>query len=166
MRVAYFAYGSNMRSARLLARVPGATPRGAARLEGWRLVLDKPSRDGSAKANIEAGSGACVWGVAWSIPDPAWPVLDRYEPGYDRMGCRLLDAAGEALDAITYVYRGTTTTALPYDWYVEHLIAGADEHALPRPYRRGLLALRAAASPPRTSADTHGTDRTDSGPAR
>jgi hypothetical protein len=163
MQVAYFAYGSNMSSARLRARIPGATPRGAARLEGWRLVLDKPSRDGSAKANIAASSGACVWGVAWSIPDPAWPVLDRYEPGYHRMTCRLLDAAGEALDAITYVYRGTTTTVAPYDWYVEHLIAGAEEHALPRPYRHGLLALRAAAWLPRAAP---GTDGTGSGPGR
>jgi hypothetical protein len=157
MRVAYFAYGSNMSSARLLARVPGATPRGAARLDGWRLVLDKPSRDGSAKANIEAWSGACVWGVAWSIPEPAWPVLDRYEPGYDRMVCRLLDTSDAVLEAITYVYRGTSTTVAAYDWYVEHLIAGAEEHALPPSYRRGLLALRADAWPEGAGAGTDGT---------
>ena len=50
MHALYFAYGSNLSSPRLRARVPSARPEGVARLEGQRLALDKPGRDGTARS--------------------------------------------------------------------------------------------------------------------
>jgi len=38
IRARYFAFGSNMLSARLLARTGSAVPRGLARLPGWRRL--------------------------------------------------------------------------------------------------------------------------------
>lgn len=142
----YFAYGSNMSSVRLLARVPDAVPLGAARLDGWRLAFDKPSRDGSAKANIAPVVGAVVWGVTWSLPERAWSTLDAYEPGYQRTECPVTDGAGQGWAAITYVYRGPVTDAPPFDWYVEHLLVGAREHRLPDLYQQSLAALRGRAT--------------------
>jgi hypothetical protein len=143
----YFAYGSNMSSARLLERIARAVPHGPARLAGWQLALDKPSRDGSAKANIAPAPDARVWGVVWRIPLHEWPVLDRFEPGYARIACELVTGSGERVAAETYVYHGPRTRAAPFDWYVEHLVAGAEEHALPADYRRLLRTLRSRATP-------------------
>ena len=51
MQALYFAYGSNLFSARMRERVPSAQARGPARLAGHRLTVDKPGRDGTAKAS-------------------------------------------------------------------------------------------------------------------
>ena len=48
----YYAYGSNMSSARLVERVPGARTLGPAQLEQWRLLCTKPGADGSGKVNL------------------------------------------------------------------------------------------------------------------
>ncbi len=66
-RVRYFAYGSNMLTARLHERVPSATPIGIGQLEGHALRWDKRSwRDGSGKCdaapNLRA-NGPMLFGV-------------------------------------------------------------------------------------------------------
>jgi len=149
VQAAYFAYGSNMSSARLQARIPEATTRGPGRLVDWQLRLDKPSRDGSAKANIAPQTGSLVWGVLWTIPESAWPELDRYEPGYERTRCRIVDAEGRPASSFTftYVYPGPACELAPFDWYVDHLVTGAREHGLPDTWQRRLTALRVAARP-------------------
>jgi len=143
MASAYFAYGSNMSTTRLLERVPRAIPIGAARLAGFELIFDKPSRDGSAKANIVPVRSGCVWGVLWTIPTHAWPRLDRFEPDYARVACEPVRGVGETVAGETYVYSGPKTRAAPFRWYVAHLLAGAEEHALPEAYRRRLVDLHA-----------------------
>ncbi len=137
----YFAYGSNMSRARLHERVPGAVAQGAARLDGWRLRFDKPSRDGSTKANVGPEEGSVVWGVVWALPAGGWSVLDGYEPGYDRIPCEISAASGRILTAGLYVYRGPTGDGLPFDWYLAHLIDGGREHALPADYLEDLRAI-------------------------
>ncbi|MBT36960.1 MAG: hypothetical protein CL938_00225 [Deltaproteobacteria bacterium] len=52
VRDVYFAYDSNLHSARIVSRVPSARTLGAHLLESIRFTLDKPCRDGSAKANL------------------------------------------------------------------------------------------------------------------
>lgn len=138
-----------MSSARLLARIPDAEPLGAARLDGWQLTLDKPSRDGSAKANIARVPTGVVWGVVWTIPASGWPTLDGFEPGYERVTCPVTDRSGGGTTSFTYVYRGPTSDAAPFDWYVEHLVAGAREHGLPGAYQQSLSALLELAVPAR-----------------
>ncbi|MGH0036723.1 MAG: gamma-glutamylcyclotransferase family protein [Myxococcota bacterium] len=133
----YFAYGSNMSSRRLTARIDGARALGAARIPHSRLVFDKPGRDGSAKANLapDPGLGRWVWGVVWSVSGLALDTLDRFEPGYDRLERRVLFADGRERAAATYVWRGDPVLAAPAAWYLEHLLAGAREHALPPAWR-------------------------------
>lgn len=145
----YFAYGSNMSSARLLARVPGATTQGAARLVDWRLRFDKPSRDGSTKANVAPEVGSVVWGVVWSLPAHGWSLLDGFEPGYDRIPCQISAASGRISTAQLYAFRGPTGDGLPFDWYLAHLMEGAREHALPVDYLEGLRAIAVRADAPR-----------------
>ena len=65
-RIVYFAYGSNMLTARLRERTPSATPIGIGRLTGHVLSWDKRSRaDGSGKCDAEATGHErdVIWGV-------------------------------------------------------------------------------------------------------
>jgi len=130
----YFAYGSNMSSERLAERIDGARSRGAAYLGDHRLRFDKPSRDGSGKANLAHAPGDVCWGVVFELRDESWAVLDRFEPGYVRRPCNVTLTGGAELEATSYVYEPAGREIPPFDWYLEHLLTGAREHALPAAY--------------------------------
>lgn len=125
----YFAYGSNMDSARLLARVASARPLGAARLPGFAWRCNKRGKDGTGKANLMRDERAETWGVLYDLDEEDLALLDRVEGGYDP--CRVtVWQGGAAHPAVTYVSERTTSEA-PAAWYLAHILAGAREHALP-----------------------------------
>jgi hypothetical protein len=136
----YFAYGSNMSSARLAARVPAARALGAVYVRDFRLAFNKPGRDGTGKANLVSASGERAWGVAWALSDLAWNELDVFEPGYRRVSCVLSSVDGRTLAAEAYVFPAPADAPLlaPSADYVTHLVAGAREHGLPETYVRWL----------------------------
>ncbi len=81
-RVRYFAYGSNMLTARLRERVPSATAIGIGQLLGHALRWDKRSwQDGSGKCDAEATSrnDDVVWGVLFELDPEDKPALDKAE---------------------------------------------------------------------------------------
>jgi gamma-glutamylcyclotransferase len=143
----YFAYGSNMRSARLAERIGSVHAVSVGRLEGWDLRFDKPGRDGTGKANLVRVEKAWAWGVAYALPDDLWPVLDRFEPGYRRVRLALSSPADEPLEAQVYLYTHDDPSRAgvhlaPSARYLAHLIEGAREHRLPAHY---LERIRSAA---------------------
>jgi len=145
----YFAYGSNMSTARLQARVAGARPLGRAFVDDWRLVFDKPGRDGTGKANLASLAGARTWGVLFEIPAPAWTVLDGFEPGYERCAFRFERRETRAREAHAYVYppasrvsEARAATNPPSEEYLEHVLAGAREHGLPRAHVAWISSFR------------------------
>lgn len=140
MHALYFAYGSNMASRRMRDRAPGARAAGRACLAGWRLVADKPGRDGSAKANLARDPGACVWGVLWELREEELRALDRFEGGYERVAVRVDADAGAAL-ATTYVssLRGAPPGLAPA--YKAFVLDGAREHGLPAEWVARLESL-------------------------
>jgi len=71
-RYLYFAYGSNMDSARMLERCPGARLVGVATLDGYRLGEH-------LYADIEAAVGCSVEGLLWSVTGDDLRALDRFE---------------------------------------------------------------------------------------
>jgi hypothetical protein len=139
-RVLVFAYGSNMDPERMRARVPGALPRGRARLPGHRLVIDKRGRDGSAKANLRREAGALVWGVTWDLRVADLAALDGHEAGYERI---LVSVELESGTADAHAYRSDRLApgALPFDWYLEHVLRGARAFGLPEDYVAWLESL-------------------------
>jgi len=141
-----FAYGSNMHAGRMGARVPAARPRGAAVLEGRRLVLNKPGRDGSAKANLERAAGRRVWGVVWELPARDLAVLDRHEGGYVREAARVVHREGHTVDTEVYVASRVDGALQAFDGYLAYLVEGAREHGLPGDYVAFLASLRARAA--------------------
>lgn len=138
----YFAYGSNMLSSRLLARVPQAECLGAALLPGYELCCDKRSVDGSGKFTIIEAATAEVPGVLYQIDVAGRRVLDEFEgPGY-RARRLVMHKAAASLTALVYqALPDWRAEALqPYDWYLAYAIAGAREHDLPVAHQQRLAA--------------------------
>lgn len=134
----YFAYGSNMDAARLFDQrlAPKGVPRGeriAGRLDGWRLVFDKPSRllKGGAAASIVPDTAGVVHGTLNALPDSGFEVLDIYEGvaagHYERRTIRVVRSdSGEEVDAIVYVGLIRGEGLRPPRAYLDCLLAGRD----------------------------------------
>jgi len=133
-KATYFAYGSNMSTEWLQARVPSAKPLGRARLSRKRLVCNKKSKDGSGKANLAERAEDAVWGVLYEIDLAELDKLDRVEGGYARISLDVITDQGSSVKAYVYVSSELTDDPRPYDWYKAILIEGASEHALPASY--------------------------------
>ena len=128
-------------------------PAGVARWAGWRLVFDKPGRDGSAKANVVRAPAAAVWGALYRLDADEWPLLDRFEGGYERVRCRVDLATGDRREATTYVAAARSAAGAMADWYLAHLVRGAREHGLP-PIWCEMLAALPSRPTDRTPRDT------------
>jgi gamma-glutamylcyclotransferase len=134
-RLLYFAYGSNMLSKRLRARVPSAVRRGIGYICGHRLTFDKRSTDGSGKCDAEGTlvPEGRVYGVVYEIDSDQKAQLDRAEGlghGYAQKNVEVI--SGEAtLRAVTYYATCKDSSLQPYHWYKEYVLAGARENSLP-----------------------------------
>lgn len=131
----YFAYGSNLSTARLNRRVQGATPIGSGALAEHRLVFNKRGKDGSAKANIEVAPGEQVWGVVYELPAGGLSTLDEYEGGYRRIAVTVAMSDGGSCACQTYLSDQVREELSVRDSYAELVVSGAAEHALPEAYR-------------------------------
>ncbi len=134
----YFAYGSNMSSKRLKARVPSAKALGIGVLDGYALAFHKVSKkDGSAKCDIVTSLSDQVFGVLFEINDKEKSVLDRWEglnQGYDEMVVEITIETGNGISAFTYYATITDPELQPFTWYKRHVIEGAREADLPSAY--------------------------------
>ena len=136
----YFAYGSNMSSARLRVRAPSARFQAVAQLSGHELRFHKKSdRDGSAKCDIHLTHDPAhnVHGVLFAMEPADLPVLDRAEglgAGYDKKIVTVRAGESRSLEAFTYFATDIDPALKPLDWYKEHVLRGAREHALCQQY--------------------------------
>ena len=137
----YFAYGSNMLSRRMCARIPSARAVGTAWIDEHRLSLAKAGRDGSGKATLVADPDACVWGVLYAIDPAHWKKLDDFEPGYTRTALVVTTRSRERVGASTYLAPPTASDPVAFAWYKRFIVDGAREHGLPAPYVESLRRL-------------------------
>ena len=142
----YFAYGSNLSVSRLRKRVPSALALGVAVLRGHRLAFHKVGRDGSAKCNARMTGRQAddVHGVLYCMDARHKSRLDAAEGlgrGYQEKAVRVRLHDGRILTAFTYFATHIDTGLRPYAWYLEHVIRGAREHGLPRPYTMAIAAI-------------------------
>lgn len=144
-RFIYFAYGSNMLAARLIARCSCARPIGPAYATGFAMAFSKLSVDGSGKAALVERPGAIVHGVAFELDIASRVLLDRIEgPGYVRQDdfeikLQRRGVAEEGFEAVTvsastYHACRHLDGLVPYDWYRDLILAGALENRLPERY--------------------------------
>lgn len=148
----YFAYGSNLSSARLQARVPSARCLQRARLGAHRLVYHKVGADGSAKCDaFYTGLTADeVHGVVFEIATAHLPSLDAAEgPRYERVELQVVGEDGQPLTALTYRALPAYIDGglVPYCWYRDHVLRGAREHGLPVDYIAERLEVACAEDP-------------------
>lgn len=131
----YFAYGSNLLTARLRSRVPSARPVHVGFVEGYDVRFHKRSVDGSGKATLVAVAGQRTYGCVFTIDAGEKLELDRVEGlgiGYAERVLRV-EAGSGATEAFSYIAMPShIDPALdPYRWYVALVHAGAREHGLP-----------------------------------
>lgn len=155
----YFAYGSNLHHAQLLARCNGRLsesdePPRIARLASYRLAFNLDGGDGEVYANIVT-PGEGVLGVIYRCDATAFELLDVYEAGYDRIAVLVVDEQGCSLPAIAYIAQPASVTAerRPHEDYLQIILNGAREHGLPAEYVRQLEAIA------RGSADASDSSR-------
>jgi len=143
MNILYFAYGSNMCSARMRKRAPSAMAVGTACLKYHHVVCNKLGQDGTAKANIVPRQNASTYGVLYGISANEMELLDKEETGYRRVEKILLNHLGQKVCAQTYVAFHLTHQPVTTDWYKSLMVQGATEHGLPDDYIRTLERLPA-----------------------
>jgi hypothetical protein len=149
----YFAYGSNMLTERLQARVPSAEPVSTATLPGRTLRFHKRSEDGSGKCTLvpAANDESTVHGVLFDFASDDLSALDDAENrgyGYERRHVHPQTSDGTT-EAFAYVAQPAyiDDALRPYDWYRTVVMAGAHQHDLPPVYRTRLAKIRTYPDP-------------------
>ena len=150
----YFAYGSNMLEQRLRApeRVPGAVCLTNVFASKYRLRFNKKSIDNSGKCNIVQTGAAddSVLGVLFEIPEAQRRKLDvaeGYGHGYDYANIDVHLPDGTIERALAYVATVTDGKLLPYSWYHQLVVAGAEQHGLSADYIAKLREERSVEDP-------------------
>ena len=149
MAVWYFAYGSNMQSATLRGRRGVAYTRAlAARVPGWRLVLDKPPlvSVGHGFANIVPDPAAEVLGVLFELSVADLEHVELTEGvrigNYDPVDVDAWPFAAVATVRARSLSSARRDPALrPSRRYMSLLVDGAVEHGLPAEYVDTLRAM-------------------------
>jgi hypothetical protein len=147
----YFAYGSNMCTARLAQRVPGVQPVGPAWLGCHRLYWHLRGGDGSGKCNIVATQNPAdrVYGVVFEFDAAHIDGLHAAEgPAYNFLKLEVGRADG-AVTAATYRGRWDwlDDSLAPFTWYRDFVLIGARQHRLPRFWIEQLASVSAVADP-------------------
>ena len=157
----YFAYGSNMSTARLIRRVPSAILLGSAVLARHRLCFHKIGRDNSAKCDaLFTGQEAnLVLGALYRIDPVEKQYLDQAEGlgnGYETKQVTVLTTAAKKFEAYTYYATRTDPRLKPFHWYKNHVLRGAVQLDLPQEYRRQIEAVVSIddPDPARSTAET------------
>jgi gamma-glutamylcyclotransferase len=133
----YFAYGSNMNRAQMLTRAGQIFEEREARLENYEMLFNKKARGGTGEANVHPASGKTVHGVLYKIPEAAFRSLDRYEGApvhYRRIEVAVTEGAGKKVNAQVYIATKIEKGLRPAPHYLQKIIDGAKEHALPDEY--------------------------------
>ena len=155
--VVYFAYGSNMSTARLRERMPGCMPLGIATLPGHALRFHKRSKDKSGKCNaLATGDGQSVVGVLFSFDPAERTKLDKAEGvgnGYEHATVTVINDKGRRRKVLTYLAspNAIDDSLVPYSWYKNFVLAGCAEHGLPADYVAAYVqSVEATEDPDRT----------------
>jgi gamma-glutamylcyclotransferase (GGCT)/AIG2-like uncharacterized protein YtfP len=131
----YFAYGSNMDEAALLARCPRSKAIGPARLMGHRFfVMDE------GYASVTRDPRRVVWGLLWDLALADIPALDRYESLHTGLYGKVLQSVLTAQGprrAMAYMAR-SAKPGTPKAGYMEGVVQAATLAGLPADYRREL----------------------------
>jgi cation transport regulator ChaC len=136
----YFAYGSNLCTARMAKRTGEIRRALPARLPDYRLAFNKRASEGGVFANIVPAKGQCVWGVIYLCGPEAIANLDRHEGvsggHYEHRDVEVATEDGRRIRALAYLAGADFVVegGCPSAEYLERILAGARERGLPQQY--------------------------------
>lgn len=142
-----FSYGSNLLLNRILHRTKSALVVDTHELNGFKIVFNKKSTDGSIKANIEKTDDPndSVWGAIHKLNIKDKPILDQYENlgnGYDYYTFPLsINTQVKTIHAYMATDEQHLENGLPYDWYLNFVIDGSIQNNFPKTYIQKLKAI-------------------------
>lgn len=139
----YFAYGSNMDQATMMARCPKARFEAVARLDDHALVFPRSSSTrGCGVASVAPAEGRQVWGVLYTITKDDLERLDAcegYPVAYGRRDVEVsVGGSGAPVAAFTYIAKAQVDPPRPNVGYMGLLLSGARRWGLPEAYIREL----------------------------
>lgn len=153
----YFAYGSNMLEERLKSsdRVPNAVFKVVGSIQGYKMQFNKRSLDHSGKCNIVKTNSIydVVFGIVYEILSEELKELDNAEDlghGYHHEKDFLVHSTnGTLISALTYVADQDVIDngLMPYSWYHKLVVAGAEQHLLPKSYIETLCYIQILEDP-------------------
>ncbi|MBN2270533.1 MAG: gamma-glutamylcyclotransferase [Sedimentisphaerales bacterium] len=134
----YFAYGSNMLTNWLRERVPSCKFVTLGVLKSHKLRFHKKSKkDESGKCNAfyTGLQQDEVLGVVFEIDSEEKSDLDKAERGYEAKYVKV-HCGDITIEALTYIAAASVIddSLIPYTWYKDLVLDGANEHNLPRAY--------------------------------
>ncbi len=129
----YFAYGSNMHRAAMLARCPSARPIGASKLAGYEFFIGV---DGWG--SVRRAQGKVVHGVAWRLTPRDLAALHAYELLHKQIYLvRYLPIRVGSRTALSMVYvLRRAVSGKPKPGYAEMCAAAARTWGLPEHHVR------------------------------
>ena len=128
-----------MLTERLFARCSSAKVVGKAFVEDFRIEFTKVSKDGSGKATLLPNKSTKQHGVLFEIDRSQRQILDRIEGlgvGYKRLELDCVTNRSNHTICSAYSYQATdlNPNLKPFDWYLALVVAGAEQHDLPKNY--------------------------------
>lgn len=147
----YFAYGSNLSKQQMLQRIGHIPASQQARLQHHRLAFNCHA-DQEFYANVMPSEGDALWGVIYLCDRCAMLTLDHYEGVaqgcYRRTQVDIETAAGEQRQVEIYLAAASRLLrdGQPSLVYLDRILVGAKEHALPAEYIREIRKLATSVS--------------------
>lgn len=142
-----------MLTTRLKTRVTSASHPTPFALDCHQLRFHKRSSDCSGKCNVicTGDPSDVVYGVIFDVEEKQITELDRHEGvdhGYGKKLCRF-NINGVEHNVLMYVADADyiDDALVPYRWYFELVVAGAEQHGLPRDYLSALRAVPFTSDP-------------------
>ncbi|MGH2634707.1 MAG: gamma-glutamylcyclotransferase family protein [Actinomycetota bacterium] len=141
----FFAYGARMNPRTMQNDTPDPVQIGPARLDGYRLAFNVPSRSwGGGAANAVPTLGGHLWGILWEVGEGDMKAFNSFR-GDERME-HVLEVEVQGPDgpvkATTFAVDSPEQFVAPSDRYLAMLRAVARDQQLPE---EALADLDAAA---------------------
>merc|ERR1712227_11453 len=142
----YFGYGSNLLRHRILIQNPTAQFIATAKLNNYQLDFNHASsRWKGAVATITECQGKDVWGVVWRLNSSDMQNLDEQEGVhtgiYKPVQIQVDTGGGECLSCRSYQLLKSSTDKRPSPHYLDVIIRGAVQNALPEDYITQLRSI-------------------------
>jgi hypothetical protein len=131
----YFGFASNLNKALLEQRIGGAVEEfTTARLANFGFRFNKKNKDGSAAANLILSEEEDVYGVVYKIHTKYYDILRTTEPGFKLIEVQV-ETDTSYIKAVTFLSEEDSENILPEKSYLNAILKGAKEHALPEEYQ-------------------------------